>query len=147
MRGALLCLSAVVLVASGCWKNPDECNARFPNNVHLTLVDATTQAPVYGHASVVNGLYGGIDDCQECGGCSTLSVIVVDKQTVLVSADGYAEATLAIDAPTGSGQCGLPFKQVNVVVQMTPQPGATYPVGDDLVCMDMGIPTDLPLAD
>ena len=142
-------LSAAVLVASGCWKNPDACNIRLPDNVHLMLVDATTRAPVDGHARVMNGLYGGLDDCAECGGCSSVSVVVVDKGTVLVTADGYAEATLSIDAPAGSGQCGLPLTQVNQVVPLTAQPGASYPAvtSGGLPCTDMGIPTDLPLAD
>ena len=148
MRGVLLCLGAVVLVASGCWYGPRECNARLPDNVHLTLVDATTQAPVYGHASVVDGRYDGIDDCGECAGCSSVNVFVAETQTVLVTADGYAEASLSIDAAYGSGQCGLPLKQVTQVVQLIPQPGATYPAGTERgVCTDMGIPTDLLLTD
>jgi len=144
MRGGLLCLGAVVLVASGCLNTPDECNAKLPPNVHLTLVDGATQAPVLGHARVVDGLYDGLDDCAECGGCSSVSVVVIDKQAVLVTADGYAETTLNIDAPRGSDQCGVPLKQVTQVVQLTAQPGATYPAvtSDDAVCMDMGIPTD-----
>ena len=145
MRGVVLYLSTVVLVANGCNRS-DECNIRLPANVHLTLVDATTQAPVNGHASVVNGLYDGFDDCAECGGCTTVSVVVVETRVVLVTADGYAEATLSIDAPPGSGECGLPLTQVSLVVRLPPQLGASYPV-TGLVCMDMGIPSDLPLAD
>ena len=142
VRGRLLAVGVLALVASGCGKNPDECNARAPDNVHLTLVDATTQAPVRGFAQVDQGRYGGYDDCYDCSGCSSLNVLVAGQQTVWVTADGYARVTLRLDGGSGSGACGFTFKDLSEVVQMTPQPGATAAPAQ-IVCMDMSVQADM----
>jgi hypothetical protein len=132
----LVMLGLSATVASGCSSNVDACNARIPNNVHLMLVDATTQAPVRGFAQVERGVFGGYDDCTNCAGCASLSVFVTGPQTVWVTADGYAPVTLQLDGGSGSGTCGHTFKQLSQVVPLTPQPGATgTPSG--IVCTDM----------
>lgn len=131
-------MGVVALVASGCGRNPDACNSRIPPNVHLTLVDATTQAPVRGFAQVDQGLYGGYDDCNDCGGCSSVNVLVTGRQTVRVTADGYAPLTLQLDGGSGSGVCHHTFTDISEIVELTPQPGATAsPVGID--CSDMSV--------
>jgi hypothetical protein len=142
VRGISLAMCVVALVASGCRNHPDACNSRILPNVHLTLVDATTQAPVRGFAQVDQGLYDGYDDCYDCGGCSTVNVLVAGAQTVWVMADGYARVTLQLDGGSGSGVCGHTFRDISEVVQMTPQPGATAPPAG-IVCMDMSVPADM----
>jgi hypothetical protein len=112
VRGVFLTMGLLGLAASGCGNHADACNARIPPNVQLTLVDATTQGPVRGFAQVDDGAYDGYDDCYDCGGCSTVNVLVVGKQTVRVTADGYAPVTLELDGGTGSGVCGYTFQVV-----------------------------------
>jgi hypothetical protein len=142
VREVLLAVIVVALAASGCVNYPDACNSRILPNVHLTLVDETTQAPVRGFAQVRHGSYGGYDDCNDCGGCASVNVLVTGQQTVSVVANGYAPVTLDLDGGAASGVCGHTFKEISEVVQMTPQLGATAtPVG--IVCLDMSLPADM----
>jgi hypothetical protein len=102
------------------------------------LVDATTRVSVRGFAQVDHGAQGGYDDCNSCGGCSSLNVVVIGQQTVWVVADGYAPVTVQIDGGSGSGVCGQTFEDLSEVVEMTPQPGtAAQPWG--IGCGDMSV--------
>jgi hypothetical protein len=136
-------MGVLALVASGCSNTTDECNSRIPDNVHLTLVDAITHAPVRGFAQVDHGIQGGSDDCTDCGGCSSMNVLVTGQQSVRVTADGYAGVTLQVDGGSGSGVCDHTFEDLNEVVQMTAQPGATG-AASGIACLgDMSIQLDM----
>jgi hypothetical protein len=142
MRARWLALGALALAASGCGNGVDQCNTNTPPNLHLTLVDATTQAPVRGFAHVGASAYSGADDCFDCGGCASVNVLVKGPQTVRVSADGYAAVTLQVDGGSGHGACGHTFEDISQVVQLSPQPGATgTPSG--IVCGDMSMRADM----
>jgi hypothetical protein len=65
---------------------------------------------------------------------------VIGRQTVIVQADGYAQVALQSDGGS-TGQCHRPTNYFTQTVQLTPQPGVTYPgIGE---CLDMSVQVDM----